>query len=307
LNILKTKYGDLKNPIIGGKYPNGEIEELRFEEKNVLNINGKEFIPVHDILNSRKKDFSSVKFFEDGNIRALSLQDATNITTDNGEFEVEKIIFYEDGKYNRLFFLNGRLSGFWSEEDEYELAKEYSFKLNFAEIKAKFISMRLYKSQKLKSLTLWPKEIIEVPYKNIKIKTRIGVSLFEDGSPESCEPNLPIKIETPIGIIEAYDKNAVGVHGEDNSLKFYKDGSIKSLITSTNVIKVYDDIGLISLHTPQEERLFVNDDILDIITVDIEFKGDTVIIDGEYEYSVSDNKFKIEYYGEKRLTLSGDI
>lgn len=308
VNILKTKYGELNNPIVVGKYDTGEIEEIKFEDKNILNINGKEYIPVYDLSNPRVKDIPAIGLFKNGNIRALALQEETEVATEYGKLKVEKIIFYQDGKFKRLFFLNGRLSGFWSEEDEYNLAKEYCFNLSFGKIKARFISMHLYNSQRLKSLTLWPKEVVEVEVNNIKIKTRIGISLFEEGTIQSCEPMLPTSIKTPIGQIEAYDKNAIGIHGEDNSLKFNRDGSVKSLITSTNIINVFNDKGeLIAKHSPKEERLFGNSDLLDVITVSIEFEEDSVIIDREYKYSINKNQFKIEYYGEKKLTLSGDI
>ena len=308
VNNLKTRYGELKNLIIVGKYDTGEIEGIKFEDKNILNINGKEYIPVYELSNPRGKEIPAIVLLKNGDIKALALQEATEVATEYGKIKVEKIIFYQDGKFKRLFFLNGRLSGFWSEEDEYNLAKEYCFNLSFGKINAKFISMQLYNSQRLKSLTLWPKEVVDVEVNNIKIKTRIGISLFEDGTIQSCEPMLPININTPIGEIEAYDKNAIGIHGEDNSLKFNRDGSIHYLITSTNIINVFNDKGeLIAKHSPREERLFVNSDILDVITISIEFEGDRVIIDQEYQYSIDKNHFLIEQYGEKKLTLSGDV
>ncbi|MEQ8199473.1 MAG: hypothetical protein ABRQ27_15980 [Clostridiaceae bacterium] len=292
-----------KGVTIVGSYDTGEPEDFKFSEKNILNIQGSDFIPLYYIDDHRRKDLPSVRLYKSGKIKSLSLQELSRVPTKYGEYEVEKIIFYENGGFKRLFPLDGKISGYWTEEDEKCLAKEYTFKFPFGDIEGKFISMHFYDTQELKSLTLWPKEIVEVNHGGKRIKSRIGISLYKSGKLRSCEPNASTLIKTPIGEIDAYDKNAIGVHGEDNSLKFYEDGSIKSLITSTNIIRIKDKEGEETIHSPREERLFVNSDIPDIITMHVEFKGDKVVVDGEYEYDLNENSFKIDYLGGRKLLL----
>jgi hypothetical protein len=93
--------------------------------------------------------------------------------------------------------------------------------------------------------------------------------------------------------------------GEIEELKFEEENSLK--LNLSQIKAKFISIHLYTLNKPSEEGLFVNDDILNFVTILIEFKGNKVIIDKEHEYSISKNRFIIEYYGEKKLMLSGDL
>ena len=304
---VSTKYGVLKNPILAAIYSNGESEEYKLEEECILKVGDYTFVPLYGAGDLRRKELPQIKFYKNGNIKSLALMYKSKISTSVGVYEVEKISFYQDGEIRRLFPLDGRLSGYWTEEDEEELAKIQEFKFPFGDFRAKVMSLNFYKNKKLKSLTFWPSERVELKLIDTKIKVRIGISLYESGEIASCEPSIPTIIGTPIGNIECYDKNAIGIHGDDNSLKYYEDGSVKSVITSTNIIKVYQKDGQTNMHTPKEVRLYSNSEVLDTITVLIEFIGNKVIINKNSEYDLLENTFVISNFGEKKLTLNGDI
>lgn len=300
-------YGVLKEAIISEKYKSGEIESFKVEGLSEIYINKRKYVPRYTANNQRKKEFPSIKLYKNGEVKTIDLEERTQLNIKSGNFVVEKVVFYESGELKRIFPLNGHISAYWSEDDEYNLAEIYEFNFRFTNFKSKIISIQLFKDESIKSITLWPQDKINIIHKNQLIITRTGFSLYEDGSLKTCEPSIPISILTPIGKIEAYDKNNIGIHGEDNSLKFYKEGDIKALTTSTNLIKVIDMKGKVIEHSPKEVYLFSNSDIKNLITISLEFRGDKVIIDNKYEYSIKDNKFIIEKFGSNKLTLKGDL
>ncbi|WP_202117436.1 hypothetical protein [Clostridium chromiireducens] len=307
MEIIKTKYGILKEAIIASYYPTGEPESYKVEEESELDILGYKLIPLYGFVDERRKEFPQIKVFKSGNIKSVALNELTSIKTSIGVFEAEKVTFYEEGQMNRLFLLDGRLSGYWSEDDEYNLAKVYKLDFEFASIENKLMSLHFYKTGELQSLTLWPKERIRINVNEYNFVGRIGVSLYKSGKIKSCEPFRPTTINTPLGAIEAYDINAIGIHGDTNSLNFNEDGSIKSLISSTNTIAVITPDGDKIYHSPKKIRLYSSSEVMDTITLKIEFIGNKVIIDNKYEYSIDINQFEIKRFGERQLTLSGDL
>ncbi len=307
MEAIKTKYGTLNDAIIVNHYSTREPEEYKLEEKSELDILGYKLIPLYGFVDTRRKEFPSVKLYKSGNIRSLGLNEPTSITTKIGVFEVEKITFYEDGPINRLFLLDGKLSGFWSEDDEYALAKSHKFEFEFASFESKIISLHFYKTEELKSITLWPKERIKLSFGDYNITSRIGISLYKSGKIKSCEPFRPTIVKTPIGNIEAYDINAIGIHGDQNSLTFYEDGRIQSLITSRNSITICGSGGDTIIYSPKKIRLYSNSEMMDTVTISIEFREDKVIIDNKDEYDIKENRFEIKNFAEKQITLSGDF
>lgn len=304
---IETKYGVLNDAIVASYYYTGEPEAYKVEEESRLDILGYKLIPLYGFSDERRKEFPPVKVFRSGNIKSISLNESTKINTVLGEFDVEKITFYEEGQINRIFLLDGKLSGYWSEDDEYNLAKSYKFDFKFSSFEAKIISLHFYRTKELKSITLWPKEKIKLNIGNYSFIGRIGFSLYKDGKLQSCEPFRPINLNTPIGEIEAYDINALGIHGDVNSLNFNEDGTIKSLITSTNTITISTKDGDKIFHSPKKIRLYSNSEVMDTITLKVEFNDNKVIIDEEYEYEIEENTFEIKRFGEKKFTLNGDI
>lgn len=306
MNYYLEGYGELEGVTLIEKYDSGELEYFKVEEINRIIINDMCYIPRYTIDDERKKEYSAIKLYKSGKIKSLDLEKKTKVSVAAGVFYVEKVVFYESGELRRLFPLNGRINGYWSEDDEYSLAEEYSFNFKFSEFKAKVISIQLFKNENIKSITLWPKEKIKIKHNDKVINVRTGFSAYEDGSLKTCEPDNPVKIYTPIGEIEAYDKNSIGIHGENNSLKFNKDGSVSALTTSSNIIKIINRKGQAMIYSPKEIFLYANSEVKDLITVTLQFTDNEVIINGSYKYKIKENSFIIEQFGEKKLTLTGD-
>ncbi|MBD7910304.1 MULTISPECIES: hypothetical protein [Clostridium] len=305
MSTIKTKYGYLNGASITGRYNSGEYECCTVKEKSKVNILGYTFIPLYEEMKERRKELPAVKFYKSGDIKTISLNEQVRINTSAGDFPVEKIVFYESGEIKRLFPLDGRLSAYWSEEDEYKLATRDRVHTDIGDFYSKFISLLFYRSGKIKSVTLWPKERIKYKIQNKFINIRIGLSFYENGQIESCEPGVPIAIKTPVGIVEAFDKNALGIHGEDNSLKLNEDGSIKSVITSTNKIEVKNKEGDKIIYSPKTIKKYVGD-INTIIPVKLEFYNNSIKINN-YEYKIKENSFEILSSLGKTLTLKGDL
>jgi hypothetical protein len=151
-----------------------------------------------------------------------------------GTLSAERLSFYENGHIQRLFPLNGKISGYWTEADEYALAKPISFQLGVGDFAAKIISLCFYESGTLKSLTMWPQEAIEIKSPDGLVKVRFGFSLYESGTLKSFEPDFPEPLHTPAGIVLAFDINAHGINCDENSVNYTPNGKLRSLITSNN-------------------------------------------------------------------------
>ncbi len=135
-----------------------------------------------------------------------------------------------------MFPLNGQISASWSEEEEGALAQKFDFTFPFGSFNAKIIGLRFYQDGKVRSLILWPNERITIDTPAGKMPVRIGFKLFEDGNIESVEPAEPITVKTPIGPINAYDQNALGMDADKNSLRFDRKSRLISLFTSDTII-----------------------------------------------------------------------
>ena len=200
-------------------YPDGELEGIRLSEKNMLVTHAGELVPAYTETHRRKVKYS-VEFFRNGMIKAVSLDEQQEIQTPIGEFPAELVTFFETGELKRFFPLDGKISGLWSEEEEKKLAIPFSFDLSFTKFTAVITSVGFYKDGDIRSITLFPGETIIIQTQYGEISVRGGFSLYESGELESLEPSRQTQIQTPIGVIAAFDPNAVGVNADSNSLAF---------------------------------------------------------------------------------------
>ena len=150
---MMTKYGELKGMEDISLYPNGYIKSCRVTEFNELKTSIGILIPQYETKDERRKLTGTLEFYENGDLMYICLDEQINIKTNIGIIPAEKILFYENEKIKRIFPLNGKLSGYWTEENEYNLAKIIHIKNNKYSFSAKFISIAFYKSGNLKSLT----------------------------------------------------------------------------------------------------------------------------------------------------------
>lgn len=288
-----TLYENLKGIKRSTFYPNGAVNECTISEYNEINTPYGIFIPQYEDIEIRRPNNNSLCFFNNGNLKSISLQNQITIKTSLGDIPAEYITFYDSGELRRIFPLNGKLSAYWEEEDESGLAEDINFSFSFGTFSKKIIGIQFYKSGKVKSITFWPKEKVEITTYQGVIGARIGISLYESGAIKSLEPKIPTPISTPIGKITAYDKNAIGVNGDLNSLSFYEDGKIESLVTYSSKIKVTNSKGEVKIYEPSHSSATSCDEFDEIEPLKIQFKDNKVIFNSTDEYIIDENSFFI--------------
>lgn len=268
---ISTKYGDLKGATHVSFYPKGNIRECILTEANEIETPYGKFIPQYMDDGFRRKLIKPVIFHENGNLKNLPLQEKVEIQTTVGLLPAELITWYEDGSIRRIFPLDGKITGFWSEEDEYDLSKTLEFNFPFGKIEQKVVAIQFYRNGAVKSITLWPKDTITISSPIGVIEARIGFNLYPDGKLKSFEPSQPLLVDTPIGKIKAYDRTAIGIHSDSNSIRFTETGEIGNVVTGTEMVKVIDKNGKEYIYNPHLKPSMFNLDVMDLIPLSIQF------------------------------------
>jgi antitoxin component YwqK of YwqJK toxin-antitoxin module len=266
-----TKNGELRGISGLELFADGSIKACMVQERNELATPYGLLVPQYDDGNVRRKYTDSISFYKNGNIKSIALHEQTVIQTSIGLFPAELLTFYESGKLKRLFPLNGKITGYWTEENEYALSQEYEFQFLSGNFRANIISIYFYENGAVKGLTFWPKVVVSVSSPVGKVDVRIGLSLYPNGKLRSLEPHTPLLVNTPIGNIEVYDPQPIGVHGDSNSLVFYDNGRIKSLISSNAMVSISDPNGEKAIYGPQLKPSLLDDNSMEVIPLLIEF------------------------------------
>lgn len=228
-------------------------------------------IPQHTADDLRKRDIIPVEYHANGHPKSLPLETSTIIPTPAGDIPAELVSFHDNGNISRVFPLNGKLSGYWSEADERELARPLTLKTPVGIVTATVISVAFYESGMLRSITLWPGETLSIPTPIGYISTRIGFSFAPDGSLHSLEPAKPTPVETRAGEIIAYDPDAVGLNGDSNSLHFNKKGEVCRITTVTTQLRTVNQDGRTTMHNPEERESLCGDEATETIPMTISF------------------------------------
>jgi hypothetical protein len=276
-------------------YENGIIKDCVLNEENIIGTKYGNLIPKYGPDEARRKFIPSISFYRSGAVRSISLEQQTEIPTPLGTFPAELVTFYESGAIKRLFPLNGKISGYWTEADEEKLCREFQFNFPFGSFKTRIISLYFYEGGNLKAMTLWPGETVVLRKQVDLFPVRIGFSLYEDGCLKSVEPAYELPISTPIGNITAYDESAVGISGESNSLSFKKDGSLHSVVTSGSKVAVSDKNGATAIMQPGLMPDPLEEDRLIVVPLKIIFDGSYVKFEGERTavYDLSTFRFSV--------------
>lgn len=289
---VQTAYGIFGEVSSHTLFDTGELETLRLEGKNVILTHAGELIPAYTET-PRRKYKPSVEFHRNGMIRAVALEEQQEVETPIGELPAELVTFYPTGELKRVFPLDGKLSGFWSEEEETALNIPLRFDLGFADFAANLSGICFYRDGNIRSVTLAPGETVTISTGFGEIRIRHGFSLYPDGSLESCEPSEPTEITTPIGRILAYDSNAEGIQADSNSLRFAPDGSLLGLTTESNRIALQKPDNIFTwyaptLISPSDE----DDDILYGLKIRFE-AGKICFADSEERIAIDESGFSI--------------
>jgi hypothetical protein len=280
MKTINTKYGFLSGFSSTELYPDGSLKECILSRYNTLTTPYGELVPQYENDGVRRRFTKSLSFFADGNLKSIALQNPAEIETSIGTFPAELLTFYESGRIKRLFPLNGKLSGFWNEADEYRLAQEFEFSFPFGGFNQKIIGVQFYETGAVKSITFWPKDWVRIQSPVGTIKVRNGISVYPEGSLKSLEPFQPTLVPTPIGAIEAYDVNAVGINGDINSLAFTSDGQVQGLLTSTAQITVTGEHHKF-IHQPGLSPSLFDDEKMETVPLKIEFSAGKIRFPGD--------------------------
>lgn len=295
MEFVITQYGRTEGAKHIRYYNNGNIREFILNKVNEIKTLYGKVIPQYEENEFRRKHVKPVIFHANGVVKNLPLQEVTEIKTAAGVFSAELITFYEDGAIHRIFPQDGKLTGFWSEEDEYELAPTFEFKFPFGKLEKKVIAIRFYPDGAVKGVTLWPKDTVTFTSPVGLAEARIGISFYPDGQLRSFEPNKPIGVTTPIGQFKAYDRTAIGIHGDSNSLRFTPRGEIEQVVTATEMVKVTDKSGTEHLFKPEFRHSLFNLGVMELIPLSIGFDGNKVQFNKmpDHEFDLAECKFVV--------------
>jgi hypothetical protein len=260
VKIVETTLGSLYGVEDAEYYTEGSLKQCRLIEPNSLHTPSGLLTAQYRAEHVRKKYSKSLTLHQNGAIKALRLERQSLVPTPLGEIPAEFLTWYTSGALKRVFPLNGKLSAYWSEEEEATLAYRIALNLPVGNIAARIVGLHFYACGALKSLTLWPGEniLLQNPLGGL-LSCRIGFSLYEDGGLKSCEPAQPVRLSTPIGAMWAFDSAAIGVHADSNSLCFRPGGKLWSL-ASACVLKVETKTGRKFAISPLVQRNPLEDD-----------------------------------------------
>lgn len=290
---IQTAFGIFGDVISYDTFETGELRSLRLNGKNMVLTHVGELIPSFTET-ERRKFKPSIEFYRNGMIKVVSLEEQQDIETPIGEFPAELVTFYDTGELNCVFPLDGKISGFWSEEDEGNLLVPLRFDLDFAAFSAKISAVRFYRDGAIRSITLYPDERIIVATAYGPISVRNGISLYPDGELESLEPSEPISLDTPIGRISAYDSEAVGITADSNSVSFDREGKVLSVSTTMHRIGVQTKDDKFLWFAPAVFRPSLDEDTEVLDSLRIEFKkGGVCFNEGDQIHSISESGFTI--------------
>lgn len=220
---------------------NGNMETIMFREKENIETSAGTLIPRYSMDEHSRKKEAPVKLYKNEQLKSVPLEEATEIISPIGNFKAELVTFYKSGALRRLFPLNGKLSGYWTESNEYKLAENVTIPGPIGDISVKPIYIQFFESGELQSIVFWPQEKIVIDSPVGKIKIRKGISFYKNGSIEGFEPANPIQVKSPIGIIKVFDPDPNGLNAENNSLGFYENGDIQSITTSKTRVTIMKD------------------------------------------------------------------
>ena len=151
MEVLKTKYGEIPGYLNLEKHASGNPKSLIFTDRVELETPVGVIVPQYSVDDQGRQQLKPVFFYENGNIRKAPLQDAAYIKTKFGKLSAELVMFYDDEGLKKLFPLNGKLSGYWGEKDEYNLAEDLELPLPCGTIRAKIINIVFYKNGNVNS------------------------------------------------------------------------------------------------------------------------------------------------------------
>lgn len=238
-----------------------------------------ELTAQHATDDMRRPKIEPIEFHPGGALKSLALEERTVVSTPAGDIAAELVTFYPCGGLRRVFPLNGKLSGYWNEKDEARLAEPVSIATPAGTVTARLVNVQFFPSGAIRSLTLWPGETVDIDTPIGRRSARIGLAFHKSGALRSFEPDRMIPVPTPLGEMEAFDPDALGVHGDLGSLSFHEDGSVAGLATPLNTVTVALPDGRARAFAPEEVPSLCDERVKDIKALRISFPPGTIVFD----------------------------
>ncbi len=295
---VKTKYGVITDYLNLKMHDSSQPAALLVTGRTEFETPYGVLVPQYETEDHGRMEHKLVLFHPNGTAKKVPLQKKQYIETSYGAIGTEMVLFHKDGSLKKLFPLTGKLSGYWSEQNEYALAEDLSLELPAGKITAKIISLGFYPSGNIRSLTLWPGEIISVNTVFGNIETRTGISFYDNGGIKSLEPAMPTAVVTPIGVIQAFDNDPDGISGDLNSLCFDEDDNVAALSSTTSRVIVTIDSETKKTYQPTEKESLCSESVKVAIPLQIEFFDGKVRFNKnpQDEYDTTACSFRIEEY-----------
>ncbi|OIO01837.1 MAG: hypothetical protein AUJ49_07140 [Desulfovibrionaceae bacterium CG1_02_65_16] len=227
--------------------------------------------PQYTTDDLRRRTVQAISFHSTGMLRALPLERPTLVSTPAGTISAELVTFHPDGSLCRVFPLNGKLSGMWTQEDEGDLARPVRVATPLGVIEKRLIGLYFDPRGRLLSLTLWPGDTLDVPTPQGMLTARVGVAFRPDGALRSLEPAKPQAVTTPAGRIMAYDLDAIGICGDANSLEFAPDGGVARVRTNLSRVVAQGADGSRRVFEPELRESLCGDGDREITPLQLEF------------------------------------
>lgn len=224
-------------------YENGSVAACSIVAPCIVETQAGNLTPQYSTDDLRKKTLQAVSFYRSGALRSLPLETQSPVLTPIGEIAAELVTFYESGAVKRVFPLNGKLSGYWGEDDEASLSESLTVEIAGGSLTARCINISFYEHGSVESITLWPNESVFLKTPAGEMQIRTGIKFSHTGKILSVEPAVPTSVETPIGKVTAYDNDAVGIIGDNNSLVFSETGTLCRVTTMHTKLVVTDGKG----------------------------------------------------------------
>lgn len=237
MQILQTPHGELPAQAVHFDTQEKPVMAVVSTPCSLTTSAGK-LTPQHSTDDLRRPRVEPLLFHPSGNLKSLPLEERTPVDTPLGKLPAELVTFYEDGSLRRVFPLNGKLSGYWSWQDEGKRNVPVTLATPAGSITAMLISVQFYPGGQLRSITLWPGQQVTVQSPLGPVPVRVGMAFYKDGALRSLEPAEPMLLDTPVGQLEAFDSDPEGLTGDVNSLRFTPGGQLAGLATVTYGLSV---------------------------------------------------------------------
>lgn len=306
MNPLETKYGTLGPAEHVETGPDGSLASLVPAGLFTLDTPLGRLTPQFSTDDMRRPKVEPLMFHPNGTLRAIALEERTEVPTPLGPMRAELLTFYPCGSLRRVFPLNGKLSGYWTEKEEAALAGPMAVDTPAGTVTARLVGVQFFPDGGLRSVTLWPGDTVEADTPAGRMAVRIGMSFYRSGKLRSVEPARPVAVPTRLGPLEAFDPDALGVHGDLNSLVFNEDGSVASLGAPGNTVEVTLPGGRTRLFEPARTPNLCDERLMDIQPLWISFPPGKIVFgrDEPEGFPLAGHQFKT---GRPLTALLGPI